>query len=550
MIATHCGKVALWVVCTMFFIGCGSIEMAGDTSQTGNTYIMGSVLDSSNGPANNAVVVAIPLGYNPVTDPALPASSKDTTGPDGRYSICVFEGSEYNIQAVSITSRTRFLRTGIAASSDTAIVSADTVRKPGTIKVVFSAGIDATNGYLYIPGTMNYSFLSDDDSTFILDSVSAGVSLSIYYAVKGSASQPPKMIRDSVTVTPGGVTTIEYAGWNFSKSLVLNTTASGASIAGTVTNFPVLVRFLSSNFNFSQARPGGEDIRFTKADGTPLPYEIERWDASLRSAEIWVKIDTIYGNDSTHHITAYWGNPNVPSASNSAAVFDTAAGFQGVWHLNDPVSGPVKDATINGYDGTVVNATAQASVSAMVGSGREFGTGDSGYVVVPSTAMSNLNFPENGVYAISAWVLIDTLDGGSHAIADKGDQQCNLEVFQNKWEFAEYESAQVWEMTSAPASIKQWAFVTGGRNQMKQYLFVNGQCVDSMIENQYKPGTDRNTGYNVMFGKTDGVLATDFPYYFHGTLDEIRMCNRAPSADWIKLCYMNQKADDQLIVSH
>jgi hypothetical protein len=198
----------------------------------------------------------------------------------------------------------------------------------------------------------------------------------------------------------------------------------------------------------------------------------------------------------------------------------------------------------------VFNATTQTAVTAIVGGGRAFAAGGTGYVLVPSTATSKLNFPENGMYAISAWVYLDMLDGRSHAIADKGDQQYNLEVFQNRWEFAEYKSAQSWEMSSTPASAGQWTFVTGVRNATKQYLFVNGKCVDSLIETQSKPGMNRNTGFNVMFGKTDGVtVVSDFPYYFHGTLDEIRICNRALSADWIKLCYVNQKTVDGLLAS-
>jgi len=333
-----------------------------------------------------------------------------------------------------------------------------------------------------------------------------------------------------------------------SQKLYLNTTAAGANVAGTVIDFPVLVRLNSSNFNFSQAYANGDDIRFAKANGFPLDFQIERWDQALALAEIWVKADTVYGNDSIRYIVMSWGVPSSGLSAVSHNVFDTANGFQGVWHLNDPVSGPVKDATINGYDGTVINATAQTSVTSIVGSGRAFAAGGSGYVLVPSTATSKLNFPENGMYAISAWVYLDMLDGGSHAIATKGDQQYNLEVFQNRWEFAEYKSAQNWELSSMPASAGQWTFVTGVRNKTRQYLYVNGQCVDSMIENQFKAGVYRNTGYNVMFGKTDGVTQPDFPYYFHGTLDEIRMSSRALSAGWIKLCYMNQKAVDALVV--
>ena len=36
--------------------------------------------------------------------------------------------------------------------------------------------------------------------------------------------------------------------------------------------------------------------------------------------------------------------------------------------------------------------------------------------------------------------------------------------------------------------------------------------------------------------------------YFNGKIDEVRVSGRAQGADWIRLCYMNQKADDVLTV--
>jgi hypothetical protein len=33
-----------------------------------------------------------------------------------------------------------------------------------------------------------------------------------------------------------------------------------------------------------------------------------------------------------------------------------------------------------------------------------------------------------------------------------------------------------------------------------------------------------------------------------GTMDEVRIENIARSSDWVKLCYMNQKIDNQLVV--
>lgn len=104
-------------------------------------------------------------------------------------------------------------------------------------------------------------------------------------------------------------------------------------------------------------------------------------------------------------------------------------------------------------------------------------------------------------------------------------------------------------MSQSPTSIipHQWVHITGVRNQARQFLFVNGQCVDSVIT-MLGNGFSRFAGYDLMIGKTNGAQMPGFPYYFHGILDEIRINSRALSADWIKLCYMNQKQQDALMV--
>ena len=179
-----------------------------------------------------------------------------------------------------------------------------------------------------------------------------------------------------------------------------------------MTGFPVLIRLTGSAFDFSQAQTSGGDLRFAKSDNTPLPYEIERWDPAAGMAEVWVKVDTVLGNDNTHAITMYWGNPNVADSSNGAAVFDTASGFQGVWHLGEAGNTVAKDATINGFNGTLYGMTAASSVPGAIGIARNF-DGASGYIQMIGTAAGKLNFSQNGFYAVSAWVCADTLDFGT-----------------------------------------------------------------------------------------------------------------------------------------
>ena len=534
------------IVITALFYGCGPhANLAGTSSGVETKIARGTMVDEQGIGSAHTEVLLVPSRYNPVSGGPLPHSFLDTTDASGCYAFHDIDTGAYNVLSTQALTGTMALHCTVQFNADTVYIPTDTLRKPGAINVGLPGGADTVRGYVYIPGTPIASFLNGNGESLVLARVPAGTIPSVCYSALNS--KVSNVIRYDIRVVSGDTCTIVNPSWLHARPLRLNTTSSGAGVAGTVTNFPALIRLTQSNFDFSEAQATGDDLRFTKADSTPLPFEIERWDPVAGLAEIWVKVDTVFGNDGSHFITMYWGNPAAPGLSNGAAVFDTADGFQGIWHLNDPAASPVKDATFNAYNGIRYNMTGSGAAGS-IGIGRDF-LGDSSYIIMPGTAASKLSFLENGVYAISAWVYADTLDSVYQTIISKGDQQYNLEILDNGWEFAQYRDKQGWEMSQSPlpAAPKQWVHVVGVRDQTRQYLYVNGQCVDSTTT-MLNAVFSRYAGYDLMIGKTNGALMPDFPYYFHGVLDEIRVNSRALSADWIKSCYMNQKIPDALIV--
>jgi hypothetical protein len=308
----------------------------------------------------------------------------------------------------------------------------------------------------------------------------------------------------------------------------------------------------NANFDFTQARKNGEDVRFVKADGSSCAFEIERWDATVGSAEIWVTVDTVFGNDNTRYIKMLWGNPNVVAASNGIAVFDTADGFQGVWHLSEPELANVKDATGNHFDGTPSD-TAPKTAAGTIGIGKAF-NGTSSFFDMKNTATGKLNFPENGIYTVSAWVYADTLDGKFHAIVGKSDNQYFLKLKQYyppnpmRWEFAEFHDMIGWHITDFLATAKEWKYLVGIRDGANQYFYLDGALVDTSIEIK-TDSIARNTGDDVTIGKFLTYSAINSGYCpFGGKIDEVRISSVARSAGWIKLCFMNQKTPDALVV--
>ena len=393
------------------------------------------------------------------------------------------------------------------------------------------------------------------NGTFTLSDIPEGA-----YTLRVLPSQKEYLSKDfgAVAVAPSdetdlGTLVVPLNGnaWSYHRQINLNTSITGANIVGHVINFPVLIRLNSKNFDFSQAQSTGADIRFTKSDNTFLPYEIERWDASNRHAEIWVRVDTIRGNDSTQSLMMYWGNGNAAAQSNGPAVFDTASGFQGVWHLAEPESAIAPDATANRYDGTPSD-TASIPVQGAIGIAREF-DGVSNGIQMKGTASGRLNFPENGYYTVSAWVYSDTLDDKWHLIVGKSNGQYYLKQQINSrngnWEFVEYHDKSGWQITETPVTLKTWKYLTGIREGDKQYIYLDGQLVNSTIKPNYDT-TSRNTSDDVTIGRYQSYVKYEDEGYcfFDGKIDEVRIASIVHSADWIKLCFMNQRKDDRLIM--
>lgn len=528
----------------------------GSSSET----VVGKVVNADGSPACSTIVTLYPADYDPVRGTPPARASTDTTGLDGRYSVASDDSNgQYTIVATRVAAGSRALITGITITGDTAEARLAVLSEPGAIAICAPDSADIVNGYLYIPGTGLAVFINAAQGLIQLDQVPSGTIPMVTYASKAlpGISSP---VQSGIQVAPGDTTVIPLPQWRYSRRLYLNTTASGAGIAGNVTGFPVLIRLSSGNFPFTQAQAGGKDLRFSSSRGAILPYEIEEWDAEANTAAIWVKVPVVLGNNNSQYLEMHWGASTgsaTPSLSNSAVVFDTARGFQGVWHFAGEGNKTAFDATANRYDGTPYNMTAASAVAGAIGPARLY-NGSSTYITMLKSASGKLDMQQGGAYAISLWAYADTMDTLWHAIAGKGHEQYYLKLKcfgkgRGTWEFVEFQDQKGWEYTedSIPAvpGPKQWVYITGVRSGTQQNIYINGQAAKdspSLMTGNYS----RNTGDNFTIGRHERQVT--IPYvegwcYFNGKIDEVRVMSFAPGADWIRLCYMNQKAADALV---
>ncbi len=539
----------------VLFVFCS--EKVSVTSHGGGgseVEVVGHVVFPGNTPAPFTQVKLIPVNHNPALMGDVADSLIDTSDATGKYAFKNIQPGSYNIQAIQLENRTRMLLFGINVTSDddTTFIPSDSLLNPGTVKLI--PGIETAQGYVTIPGTDIARLIDGEEREIFLDSIPAGKIPEILL-VTGSDSTTEK----DVLVKPSDTTIISNLFWNNKRSIYLNTTKSGAGVYSDVYGFPVLIRLSENNFDFSQAAENGEDIRFTSRNGTPLPHEIEKWDGVAGYAAIWVKTDTIYGNDSTQSILMYWGNPKAQDNSNSKLVFDTASGFQGVWHLGDEQNGFIRDATFNGYDGSSPDTARPGIGTGAIGNCRTF-NGISDFIIMKNTAESKIDFPQDGYYSVSVWISLDTIDLKSRCIVSKGYEQYYLRsssfsadaiITSPLWEFVEFDGEEkVWEVTNSSVTVKQWVHLVGVRKGTLQYLYCNGVLVDSTIDKWFNENAARKSSNDLYIGRFAETIKIPFDQglgYFKGNIDEVRVISTAVSPEWIRLCYMNQKSEDKLV---
>ncbi len=538
--------------------GC-SRDLAGATTETTNG-VTGSVRNGDLTPAADVVVTLFPEDFDPVADGGAGECYVDTADGDGRFRFSRVASGNYTVLVRDREAPLSTMVRDVAVTGDsiTALPPA-TIDRSGSIATLFTSGAPDEEGYLYIPGTDVFSPVGSDGTAFLSGVPPAGIHEVI---LTTSSGEKRNILRDEVVVGPDDTVTILNPEWKFNRRIVLNTSSSGAGVAGNVYDFPVLIRLEGGHFDFAQAAAGGKDLLFTGSDGGSLAFEIERWDEAAGRAEIWVKVDTVYGDDSVQSITMFWGNSDARAVSNAGDVFDTAAGFEGVWHLGDDENGPVRDATINGYDGDSPGDSRPRSAEGAIGGCRAF-DGVGNYLTMPNTAQSALDFPENGYYTVSAWVHLDTFDNTSHCIVSKGYEQYYLRsTYITKsvpsgiplWEFVEFGETDKWQTSTAPASSGEWVLLTGVRQGDRQYIYCNGELVDSTVDTWWNE-IARNSSNDLFIGRFAeevtlppvGPMGTGYNH-FRGSIDEVRVLSVAQGSDWVRLCFMNQQPDDRLVV--
>ncbi|MDB5047325.1 MAG: hypothetical protein JWO30_396 [Fibrobacteres bacterium] len=537
--------LAAWLVSA-----CGQkVALGGDATETGNARVSGQVVREDGLPVVGAEVTILASDFNPAGGTAVPDSQKDTTDVDGRYRFARLQDGKYNLLARHAETRTRSILFDIdLAAADSVTVPEDTLHAPGAISVPLPETLDSGVGYVYVPGT-TYRKRVDSElrivGSVILDSLPPGLMPSVAYG-KGDADSRPIVLAADVAVHSSEVTYVNaYAVWSHSAKLALNTSGSGAATSKDQTDFPLLVRLTAPAFDFSQAAAGGADLRFAKRDGTPLTREIQSWDAKAGRAEIWVRVDTVHANDASQFITMHWGAQNAAAPRARRPVFDTLAGFSGVWHLEEDAAdtaanGLYRDATGAGGNGN--DRIANVSRSGLIGAGHGLDSGD--YMVAPKVYGGAKT---SAVFTLSIWFRtsgkgMGPVGGEMISLGDNYGIRVNGDGMIHLWYWPPTQPAGLatpWyevNVKDAKATDGNWHQVFGTFDGANLRLYGDGEELGNAA-------TPAPVGFLFPVNVTLGKHGNGKPgYEYKGDLDEAEVHSAVRDADWIKMSFANQKA--------
>jgi biopolymer transport protein ExbB len=318
--------------------------------------------------------------------------------------------------------------------------------------------------------------------------------------------------------------------WKYRKEIGFDLTSTGADVAGTPQDLPVLVRLSLANFSyFNDTKPDASDFRLLAGDDkTPLKFHFEKYDPQDQMALLWVRVPQITGGSKTEKIYAYYGNPDAPVAADVPGTYDAS---QTLVLSFDETSGLPQDLTA--YKNNPSASTAVLTPASLIAGGAKFSGKES--ITVPATASLRL-LPNQGLTA-SAWLRIEQPQQAAvFALSDQG-KSIELAVAGSKLVArAALAGPPVTVTQSADLTMSQWHHVAITAAGDKLTLYVDGVAEGSV------PVQLQELGGNFTIGAADGAA------FLTGDIDEVEVSKVARSADWIKASARGQGMDSNLVL--
>ena len=321
--------------------------------------------------------------------------------------------------------------------------------------------------------------------------------------------------------------------WAFRKQITLDLSPTGASIAGSPLDVPLLIRLHAGNFGyFNDVQANGADLRFVAADDvTPLKYHIERFDSVNQIALAWVRVPRLTGGTNSDFVYLYYGNPKAAAGDDRGGTYDTNQVL--VYHFSD-ANGIASDATA--YRNQPAQFGAELTPASLIAGGARF---DGTKAVRVADSPTTHVLPGQGI-TISAWLKIEAPQEDTYVVsAQEATGRALVLGLSGASPYVRLAGG-----TGAPTivtgldlTLNEWHHVALRAGDGRLNLFVDGEDVASMDADI--PEIDAPLVIGQSMGGTNG---------FVGELDELEVASTVRSADWLKAAVASQGLTGNLVV--
>ncbi len=325
--------------------------------------------------------------------------------------------------------------------------------------------------------------------------------------------------------------------WTIRKKVTLDTTDKGVALPDATGTVPVLIRLHDGNFKFDNAKEDGSDLRFVAADDkTLLTFHIEKWDALMGEAFVWMKLpDVKPGAQTTFWL--YYGNsgPKAVKVDDVKGTYDAETAL--VYHFSEHGT-PVIDSSASGAN---AQGTGVAADSSMIGTGLRL---DGKTALTVPTAPS-LFWGDGAAMTWSAWIKSAAPQPNAVIYIRREDRKAFIIGADNGIPYVEVTAANGATQRSPAGAVvppNSWHHLAVVASGSKITLYLDGESYSTLPASLPGMNSAAMIGGDVEAGSSDAAAGEAG---FKGEIDELEISKTARSAGFIKLAATTQGGSDK-----